>query len=338
MNRLSSLAVSKRSVTLLFAAALFVAGISAWGSLKQELLPDIEFPVITIVAPYPGAGSSDVTEQVSKPIERAVGSVPRLAFIQSTSSNSISLVVTQFSFGTDVGATTTAIEDALAKAQLPASVTPTVQALNINASPVVISSIAATNPDGLDEVATIARTEIIPEIAAIEGVARADLTGGLTTRLAVTLDPAKLAAAGISSDQVVAILGANNLTLPSGQLPADGSKIPVSTIGRLTTVAEVQGLVVGYSGVPAATQPRTSPARINGHSAVRRAGGTEAGHPRRPRHGRARRGRRHRLRPDQRPAGADADRLQDIGRQHGRGRRCGPGQADRDRRSPHRPR
>ncbi len=259
MNRLSRLAVSKRSVTLLFAAALFVAGISAWGSLKQELLPDIEFPVITIVAPYPGAGSSDVTEQVSKPIERAVGSVPRLAFIQSTSSNSISLVVTQFSFGTDVSATTTAIEDALAKAQLPASVTPTVQALNINASPVVISSIAATHPDGLADVATIARTEIIPEIAAIEGVARADLTGGLTTRLAVTLDPAKLAAKGISSEQVVAVLGANNLTLPSGQLPADGSKIPVSTIGRLATVAEVQGLVVGYSGVPAATQPRTSP-------------------------------------------------------------------------------
>ncbi len=268
MNRLSRLAVSKRSVTLLFAAALFVAGISAWGSLKQELLPDVEFPVITIVAPYPGAGSSDVTEQVSKPIERAVGSVPRLAFIQSTSSNSISLVVTQFSFGTDVAATTTAIEDALAKAQLPASVTPTVQALNINASPVVISSIAATHPDGLADVATIARTEIIPEIAAIEGVARADLTGGLTTRLAVTLDPAKLAANGISSQQVVAVLGANNLTLPSGQLPADGSKIPVSTIGRLATIAEVQGLVVGYAGVPAAAQPRTSPAASTAQSSA----------------------------------------------------------------------
>ena len=65
---------------------------------------------------------------------------------------------------------------------LPASVTPTVQALNINASPVVISSIAATRPDGLEEVATIARTEIVPEIAAIEGVARADLTGGLERR------------------------------------------------------------------------------------------------------------------------------------------------------------
>ena len=44
MSRLSRLALGKRSVTLLFAGALFLSGISAWGSLKQELLPDIEFP------------------------------------------------------------------------------------------------------------------------------------------------------------------------------------------------------------------------------------------------------------------------------------------------------
>ncbi len=257
MSRLSRYAVSKRSVTLLFAMALFVAGISSWGSLKQELLPDIAFPVFTIVAPYPGAGSSDVAQQVTLPIERAVGSVPRLETIQSTSSNSISLVVTQFTYGTDVKATTSAIEDALAKATLPDSVSPTVQALDINASPVVISSIASTGAGSLDDVATIARREIVPEVASIEGVARADLTGGLETRLAVTLDPEKLAAAGISSQQVVGVLSANNLTLPSGQLPADGSKIPVSTIGRLTSADDVSGLVVGYAGTPPAAKPVT---------------------------------------------------------------------------------
>ena len=187
MSRLSRLAVAKRSVTLLFAAALFVAGISAWGSLKQELLPDIDFPVITVVAPYPGAGSSDVTEQVSKPIERAIGGIPGLEIIQSTSSNSISLVVTQFEFGTNVTKTTAAIQDALAKAGLPASVEPTVQALNINASPVVISSIAATSPDGIQDVATIARMEIVPEILGIDGVARADLG-----RRACRRDPRRL--------------------------------------------------------------------------------------------------------------------------------------------------
>src|SRR5262249_19760388 len=82
MSRLSFLAVSKRSVTLLLAVALFLGGISAWTSLKQELLPDIAFPVITVVAPYPGVGAQDVTSQVAQPIERAISNVPRLANLQ----------------------------------------------------------------------------------------------------------------------------------------------------------------------------------------------------------------------------------------------------------------
>ena len=268
MSRLSRLALSKRSVTLLFAGALFLAGISAWGSLKQELLPDIEFPVITVVAPYPGAGSSDVTAQVTKPIEQAIGGVPRLEFIQSTSSNSIALVVTQFAYGTNVKETTAAIKDAVAKANLPANVEPTVQALNINASPIVIASIAATTTDGLGGLAAIARTEILPEISAIDGVARADLTGGLEERLFVTLDPAKLAASGLSTQQVVSTLQANNLTIPSGQLPADGSRTAVSTIGRLTSAEAIAGLVVGYERSAATTPGGPAASSAPGASAT----------------------------------------------------------------------
>ena len=122
MSRLSEFAVAKRSVTLLLAGALFVAGLLAWGGLKQELLPDIEFPVITVIAPLPGAGAADVADQVTKPIERAISGVPRLQALQSTSANSLSLVIAQFSFGTDVKATTQAIEDSIAKANLPAEI------------------------------------------------------------------------------------------------------------------------------------------------------------------------------------------------------------------------
>jgi HAE1 family hydrophobic/amphiphilic exporter-1 len=278
VSRLSRIALSKRSVTLLFAAALFIAGASAWGSLKQELLPDIDFPIITIVTPFPGAGSSDVTEQVTKPIENAVSGVPRLEVVQSTSSNSISLVIAQFSYGTNVKETTAAINEAITKANLPATATPTVQALNINASPVVVSSIASTGTGGLEGVAEIARTEIVPELEAIEGVARVDLTGGLEQRVFVTLDPKKMAAAAITSQQVVSILQANNLTVPSGQIPTDGSKTPVSTIGVFTSEAEIKGLVVGFtkqaplfpspSSVPAATPFVPAPITIGDLGAV----------------------------------------------------------------------
>jgi HAE1 family hydrophobic/amphiphilic exporter-1 len=245
LSRLSSLALSQRSVVLLLSFALFVAGVSAWGSLKQELLPDVDFPVITVIAPYPGAGATDVSDQVAEPLERAIQSIPRLSQLQSTSANSIALVVAQFEFGTDVDATQTAIEEAIAGLGLPESVEPQVEALNINASPVIVASVAATSEEGLDEAARITTDEILPSLQAIDGVAGADLTGGRESQLIVTLDPTLMAEAGITGQQVIGILQANNLTLPSGQLPADGQKIPVSTIGELTSVDQIRQIIVG---------------------------------------------------------------------------------------------
>ena len=131
-------------------------------------------------------------------------------------------------------------------------------ALNINASPVIIASIGATSEDGLEAAATIARTEIVPEIAAIDGVSRADVTGGLEHRLTITLDPDKLAEAGMSVAQITGVLTANNLTLPSGQLSDGGTKIPVSTIGRLTSQEHIEDLVVGFSDPDGRRRPGRS--------------------------------------------------------------------------------
>ena len=255
MSRLTELAVSKRSVVLLLAVALFIAGISAWGSLKQELLPDIDFPVITVIAPLPGAGAADVAEQVTKPIERSIASIPRLSSLSSSSANSIAIVVAQFEFGTDVKEARSTIEQNLQSAGLPTGVTPQVAALNINASPVVIASVAGTSQDGLDAAAQVARTKVVPALQGIEGVATVDLTGGLEPQVVVTLDPDKLTAAGISVAQVTGILTANNLTLPSGQITSDGTNIPVSTIGTITSVAQIESLVVGFQ-TPAGTPGR----------------------------------------------------------------------------------
>jgi len=254
LSRLSQLALAQRSVTLLLAVALFIAGISAWGSLKQELLPDIDFPVITVVAPFPGAGATDVSEQVSKPIEQSIQSVPRLTSLRSTSANSIALIVAQFSFGTNVKDTQAAIQQNIDNLNLPASVDPQVSALNINASPVLIASIASTSSSDLDTVAKIANDEIIPSIKSLDGVAAADLTGTLEPQVTVTLDPAKMADAGITQQQILGVLTANNITIPGGQVQANGTRIPVSTVGTLTSVDQISNLIVGAKQ-PAVASP-----------------------------------------------------------------------------------
>ncbi len=259
MSRITELAVAKRSVALLLALALFVGGIQSWANLKQELLPDIEFPVITVVASLPGAGATDVAEQVTKPIERAISGVPRLERLQSTSANSLGLVVAQFSYGTDVKEARSTIQQNVASLSLPQGVTPQVSSLDINSSPVIVASIAGGGTDGLTEAATVAQSELVPDLQGLDGVASADVTGGLQSRLVVTLDPAKLTASGISISQVQGVLTANNLTLPSGQLANGQNRIPVSTVAGFASIDQVRALVVGVKA-PAATGTGTAPA------------------------------------------------------------------------------
>ncbi|MFI5054479.1 MAG: efflux RND transporter permease subunit, partial [Acidimicrobiia bacterium] len=245
MSRLTQFVVNRRSVTLLLAGALFFTGIYSWSSLQQELLPDIEFPVITVIAAYPGAGAADVTDQVTKPIERAISTVARIQRVQSTSANSISVVVAQFSYGTNVKDAQAAIQSNLASVGLPSGVAPQVTALNINQSPVIVASMSASGTDALVTAGRIARTDVVPALQGIDGVGSVDVTGGLETRAMVTLDPARLTATGISLQQVSGVLSANNLTLPTGQLPQNGTSVPVSTTSTFSSLDQIRSLVVG---------------------------------------------------------------------------------------------
>jgi len=254
VSRLSELALSKRSVVLLLSVSVLFGGVYAWQTLNQELVPDIEFPFITVIAAYPGAGAADVTEQVTKPIERAVGGVPNLKTVQSTSANSISIVAAQFAYGTNVKEARSTIEQNLTSVGLPDSVSPEVTALNINSTPVIIASIAAVDGD-LEAVGALTRTVIVPNIAGLDGVSAVDVTGGLEQRIQVTLDPTKLAETGVTAAQVSGVLGANNLTFPSGALPVDSSRIPVSTTNRYSSIDEIEALVVGVRGAATPTLP-----------------------------------------------------------------------------------
>ena len=252
MNWLTRAAVNRRSVTLLIAAALFAFGVAAWSSLKQELLPDVSFPVATVIAPFPGASADDVAEQVVAPIERAVQSVAGIDQVRSTSANSIGFVTAEFEYGTDVDEATAAMEEAIAALTLPESVDPNVSALNINASPVVIAAISSETAS-LSELGDLAADAIVPELEGIAGVADVEITGGLTNEVTVTLDAVAFAQSGVTYPQIQAALAASGVTVPAGELPSEDQSIPVTVIGEITTPEELEAIVVGInqaSGTP----------------------------------------------------------------------------------------
>ncbi len=244
MYRLTEIALRNKSIVLLLSFALFFSGVMAWGSLQQELLPDIELPFVTVIAALPGAGAQDVAQQVTVPVEGAIKSVPRLEKLSSTSANSLSLVIAQFEYGTNIKDTRAAIEAAIGGATLPAGVTPRVSAVNINDQPVIVAAVGPAEGADPAAAAVIARTELLPLIKAIPGVSAADLTGGTTKHLVITLRPAAMADAGVSLQQVQGILQANQVTVPAGSMTDGQIQLPVTADHHYASIAELTNQVV----------------------------------------------------------------------------------------------
>ena len=256
MIRFTQLAIAKRSVTVLITLGLLVGGLFSWFQLKQELLPDIQFPLVVVITPSPGASAQDVSTQVTQPVERSLGSISRLKHINSSSVNSLSIVVATFSYGTNIKETTAAI-DTNVKALGLAS-TSTIQSFDINAFPSLMVAIKGTGSTTPDQLNALAASAIVPALQGLDGVSKVDLTGATQYRLVVKLAPAKLAANGVSISQIQGVLAANNLILPAGSLPitkADGTaiSIPVSAQHQLALSSqdELLSLAVGVK-MPAA--------------------------------------------------------------------------------------
>ena len=261
MIRLTQLAVSKRSVTVLITIAALLAGVFSWSQLKQELLPDVQFPYVVVITPMPGASAQDVATQLTEPIERSIGSVARIKSVNSSSVNSLSIVVAAFSYGTDVKATKAAVETNLTSLQLPTGSEPKVMSIDINALPPITVAIQATGGTSQTALNAAAAGTLVPALQSIDGVSSVDLSGITSQRVMISLDPAKLTAAGVSMTQIQQVLQANNLVLSAGAMPTSTVAIPVTTQHTIASTSELTNLVVGVK-MPAAGSTVTIPTPI----------------------------------------------------------------------------
>jgi hydrophobic/amphiphilic exporter-1 (mainly G- bacteria), HAE1 family len=245
MIRLTQFAVREKSVIILLAVGVLIAGVLSWNQLRQELLPDIEFPFVTIITPVPGAGAEDVAEQVTVPVEQAISNIPRLVTTQSSSGSSLSLVFAEFDFGTDLKETLTEVEQAVRQLDLPQGSEPQVSSFDFNSQPVVVATVGPAEGADPTEAAEIARNEVVAALQGIDGVSTVDLTGGPTPILDIVLDPEAMADTGIALQQVQGVLAANQITIPSGAIDEGGLRLPVSTQHQFGSIEQLEGLIVG---------------------------------------------------------------------------------------------
>ena len=261
LSFLTRLAVRKSTITLLLVVGILIFGGYATTQLQQELLPSVDFPVVTVLTSYPGAEPQTVADTVSAQVEQALNGLPGLQSVQSTSINGESIVLGTFDFGTDMKATQQSISSNLQGIALPSGASlPQIETFNIQSQPILQLSFSSKT-ESPAQLAQVARNQIIPALKSVAGVSTIDLLGGGSRQLLIQLDPTKLAADGISVQQIVALLQQNSLTVPGGTVDSQGFSVPVVTNHEFQSVQDLCGLVVG--SVPTTPRGQTSTEETN---------------------------------------------------------------------------
>src|SRR5215208_4565705 len=241
--------LKNRSVVFLATIILIASGVYATTRLNQELLPDIEFPVVTVSTPVPGAGAGLVDGEGTQPREAAVDDVEGIESIQSTSSAGFSVVLIEFALDTDTEEAEAELGNALDGITLPQQAQePEVRAQSASEFPIMNVSLSAESGE-LTSLTDYARDEAVPLIEDVEGVASANLVGGAERQIEVELDPKALGENGLSADAVVgAISGAAGVNTPVGEVKLDGLATPVRTASDLADSEALAELPVGVAG------------------------------------------------------------------------------------------
>lgn len=237
-------AIRRPSVTLLGILILIAGGVFAYKSLQVELFPEIEFPLVTVNTVYMSAGPETVVRDVTAPVERAISGIAGLESVQSTSFEGNSLVLANFTYGTDMDEAENSINSALQSIAFPTSVDkPTVGRFNPSQFPVIQFSVIS-DEDTLDLQQVVA-AQILPAISGIDGIMLIQVAGKIERRVEVTVDPNRMAASGVSLFNVSSALSENNLTLPAGLVFEGSQAIIAKTTHTLNSVEGIEDLIVG---------------------------------------------------------------------------------------------
>lgn len=242
MSNLAILSLKNRALIALITIVAAVFGGLALTSLKQELIPSIEFPQLAIVTAYPGASPEVVNTDVSTPIETAIQGIEGLESTVATSTTNASIISASFTYGTNLATAEQKITQAINRidAQLPDSVEPNVISASFDDFPVI--QLAVT---GFDDALTIqAQLEqsVIPDLEDVDGVNAAQIVGGIGQRVTITPDTAALAAAGFGQQAIRDALDQNGVLFPGGQITEGDQSLTVQTGAKITTVDELAAL------------------------------------------------------------------------------------------------
>ncbi|GGT63852.1 efflux RND transporter permease subunit [Streptomyces purpureus] len=243
MSWLSRFSLAQRALTGLMSIVAIVFGAIAIPQLKQQLLPSIELPMVSVLAPYQGASPDVVEKQVVEPLENTLKAVDGIKGITSTASEGSAVIMATFDYGDEGTKQLVAdVQQAVnrARVQLPDTVDPQVVAGSTDDIPTVVLAVTS----GKDQQALADQLEktVVPALEDIDGVGQVSIDGVQDLQVSVTPDDARLAAAGLNPMALSEALKAGGATIPAGSFSEAGKSRTVQVGGGFTSLQQIQDL------------------------------------------------------------------------------------------------
>jgi len=272
----------KRPVTVsMIFTILVLLGIISFTLLPIDLFPDVDLPVVMVVASYPGAGPSEIESMVARPLEMSLAATKDMKNIYSYSLEEVCAIMIEFEWGTDMDVAATDVREKVdfIRFRLPEGVeSPSIIKFDPSMMPIMFLGISGKDLSQA-ELRYYSEEIIQPRLERLDGVAAAISIGGLEREIKVELDRTRLEALGLSVNQVIGAIGASNLDLPGGHLKFGQKDFLVRTTGQFTHPSQLGNVIISnYQGIPVRLKDVatikddykeiTSVVRVGGRSAI----------------------------------------------------------------------
>ncbi|GAB3580196.1 efflux RND transporter permease subunit [Hymenobacter daeguensis] len=243
---LSSVSINRPVLAIVMSVLIVIFGAIGFRSLAIREYPSVDPPIITVQTSYTGASADVIQSQITEPLEEGINGIAGIRNLSSTSRDGASTITVEFDLDVDLEAAANDVRDKVSSAQgkLPRDVDPpTVSKANADSSPIILSYLSSSSRTLL-ELTDYANNVLKERLQTIPGVSEIRVWGERKYSMRLWLDPVKMSALGISPVDVQQALARENVELPSGAVQGQSTQLSLRTMGRLSSVADFNNLII----------------------------------------------------------------------------------------------
>ncbi|MBR9971661.1 efflux RND transporter permease subunit [Magnetospirillum sulfuroxidans] len=279
-DHIIAFSLRQRLLVLAFAVLLLGWGLNVAVHLPVDVFPDLNRPTVTIMTEAAGLAPEETESLVTRPIETAMNGAPGVARVRSSSAVGLSIVYVEFQWGSDIYRNRQLVSERLSAVaeQLPAGIAPSMGPISSIMGEILLVGMQAKDGAATAmEVRTIADWVVRQRLMSIPGIAQVIPIGGAVKQYQVLASPSRLAALGLTYQQLETALAGFSRNTTGGFLEQRQSEYLIRNLGQTTDVADLAETVVAWQNGASITVGQVAEVRLG--AATKRGDASVDGRP-----------------------------------------------------------